>query len=897
MKTKERSQLLACCILMTLGVAHAQNASFTSPSIEPQPLSQALSTFAKQTGLQLIYVSDDADGRVSKPVPAGLAPADALERMLDGTGLAYEFINEKTVRIYARPVLQPTSTSTQDSDRKARSIDRPSSAAVSVVELEELVVTGSHIRGLQIIAAPSITMTRADIESTGAITVQELFESLPQNFDNVSPDGRFANEGGSRLGQLNNSRVTGLDLRGLGPQSTLTLINGVRLAGGIDGRVVDVSSIPLSMIERVEIVNGGRSAVYGSDAVAGVVNFVTRREFEGLETRLSYGAADSGGERLQVSQVGGMTFERGGFVAGYDYSRDWALELGEAGFLAPARAGASSTTLRSNAQADGRRHSLFASGRYQLTDRVSLTFDGMYTDKEFHDPSSSINIGALQESLDRTNNATQTHGLSVGAELALNNDWRLRMSAANSRVDNSRDARGFNDFGFFSYNYVYERADEAAFTTASAAIDGEIFALGSFRPRAAVGVEWRRDDVDVYGINSGVIVDDYSSERTVKSAFVELLVPLLEGNHAGAGQLQVSLAGRYDDYSDFGSTNNPQLGVVWKPLARLALRGAYSSAFRAPALAEKNEIKAAIIDLVADPSAGGALQPVLFRHGVDSKLGPEEASTWSFGLDYELASATQLSLDYYEIDYDRRVDQPITFAERPLVLERQSRFDALLNRGPTPELVSALLAGLNPTDIHNFTGIGFDPSTDDPLTLFPGLVTFDGRVSNIAEESVKGIDLKIDSRFATGSGEITTGFNATYTIGHERRVTASSPWFSMLNEVGKPVDLRLRAHVGWQLAGYSAHLYVNYMDDYVDPFSTPTSKMGSWTTVDMTLRWSAHASDTNTLLAGVNVALSGNNLFDRDPPRFDNSISGVLYDSTNGSPFGRYVSLRLVKDW
>src|SRR5207244_1423416 len=98
-----------------------------------------------------------------------------------------------------------------------------------------------------------------------------LFQSLPQNVNTITPAGQTAT-GTSSLATQNVQGATGISLRGLGPEATLVLLNGERRSGNVFGQVFDISAIPLAAIERIEIVTGGESAIYGSDAVAGVVN-------------------------------------------------------------------------------------------------------------------------------------------------------------------------------------------------------------------------------------------------------------------------------------------------------------------------------------------------------------------------------------------------------------------------------------------------------------------------------------------------------------------------------------------------------------------------------------------------------------------------------------------------
>src|SRR6185369_562459 len=103
---------------------------------------------------------------------------------------------------------------------------------------------------------------------------------------------------------------------------------------------------------------------------------------------------------------------------------------------------------------------------------------------------------------------------------------------------------------------------------------------------------------------------------------------------------------------------------------------------------------------------------------------------------------------------------------------------------------------------------------------------------NIAVETVRGVDLQWTADFQTAMGDLNLGANATWTLEHERSLTPSSPSFELLNEVGKPVDFRARATAGWRRGPYDATVFVNYVDSYRNPFSTPPSRMDAWTTVD-----------------------------------------------------------------
>jgi outer membrane receptor protein involved in Fe transport len=149
---------------------------------------------------------------------------------------------------------------------------------------ETLVVTGSRIlRQDYQSASPVVSLTNEDFLNTGTLNAEELINRLPQ----VAP----------HFSSGNNNPGTGqsyLDLRGLGPERTLILIDGKRLMPSEEDGKVDINTIPTAMIERVEVLSGGASAVYGSDAVAGAVNFILRDDFEGVEVSAQAGESAEG---------------------------------------------------------------------------------------------------------------------------------------------------------------------------------------------------------------------------------------------------------------------------------------------------------------------------------------------------------------------------------------------------------------------------------------------------------------------------------------------------------------------------------------------------------------------------------------------------------------------------
>ena len=378
------------------------------------PLDHALREFARQSGQQILYPAALVAGLKSPGLSGAYSPERALSALLHDTGLVHRR-SRPNVFVLHNPA-------------DAAGVD-----AAQVTELEAIVVTGSYIRGASS-PSPVTVLTRDDMDRRGMATVAGTLAALPQNFAGAAHEGSAGT--GADRSFSNIAYATGLNLRGLGADATLVLVNGRRLSGtGVAGDFADISNIPTSAVERVDVLLDGASALYGSDAVAGVVNVVLRDRFEGQETRLRAGAATDGGvsERL-FSHTLGRDWSSGGFVFSYEYHHrgelaagdrrltasadlrrfggsDWrelysvpgnivrfgpngiepafAIPAGQPGVgLAPSDFRAGETNLAN--QNEGRwflprqdRHSLFAAGRQALSETLQLNGELRFSDRRF----------------------------------------------------------------------------------------------------------------------------------------------------------------------------------------------------------------------------------------------------------------------------------------------------------------------------------------------------------------------------------------------------------------------------------------------------------------------------------------------------------------------------------
>jgi len=205
--------------------------------------------------------------------------------------------------------------------------DSNEATAEEALELAAQVVTGSRLRG-GVSASPVFVLTREEIDRRGLQDIEDIIRYIPQNYSTMTAGGSFD----YRSPRFAQGLVT-INLRGLGEGSTLVLVNGNRIAASPaeDGTFTDVSTIPFSAIERVEVLTDGASAVYGSDAVGGVVNFILRRDYRGAESTVRYENSSSGGHRKVVEQTLGLTWDTGSLTASANFWEEDAVLAADAG--------------------------------------------------------------------------------------------------------------------------------------------------------------------------------------------------------------------------------------------------------------------------------------------------------------------------------------------------------------------------------------------------------------------------------------------------------------------------------------------------------------------------------------------------------------------------------------
>ncbi len=525
-----------------------------------------------------------------------------------------------------------------------------------------------------------------------------------------------------------------MNLHGLGPGATLVLVDGHRLApAGNGGDFADVGLIPLSAVERVEILTDGASAVYGADAVAGVVNFVLRKDYEGAETTLRGGTTtDGGGTQRIASQLFGHTWSSGSAVLNYEFQDQHPVEASSRDFI-PDQGG---TFYLSPQQ---RRNSLFATARENMTQDMTLYSEGFYSDR------TSVADAVIVAAADRTFSEAKQYGGTAGMNYGLGYDWSLDLSGSMSRI--GQHATVVVTTGSST------EADTSAVYSADLHVDGSVGRISSGDVRVAMGAEFRRE---TFQPNSTAAAPAGSIERNVESAYAEALVPLVGGKDAPlfARRLELTVAGRFDDYQGTGSSTNPKVGLLWSPLLGLNIRASYATSFRAPTLQETTSADQQYLLLpFPNPASPTGLTNTLLNESVGNpSLGPEKSRSWTAGFDIkpEAIPSLTLSATYYHISYTDRIGNPVINGGLFNLYQVTSALAPFLNLSPNLAELQKIFA------------------TQPVLTIPPGQgpgdvqAIFDYRPTNLASSTASGAEISGSYRKQTSVGDFGLSIAADY---------------------------------------------------------------------------------------------------------------------------------------
>lgn len=874
-------------------------------------------------------------------------------------------------------------------------------------QLDKITVTGSRIPRTQVEGPAAITTVSAEqIEASGFTSVPELLRSLSQN-------GGETQGQQSSMGAATTPGAQQVSLRGLGPNHTLVLINGRRVADfplPLQGRsnFTDVGNIPLGMIERVEVLTGSASAIYGSDAMAGVINFILKKSPDGTSIDYRYGNTHRGGGQSQrLTLTSG--FERDAFSAVF------GLEVQQKKPLWAARRNIQDSTLDAP-DADGRLPRLIAEiydddegeniapadactalgalnqgstvlaqgdygpycgsalaiayntieqQRKGINVYAALNYDfsdqlGWFADLQlgrqkvallntptrwaFQDPASTRNyanvfynestgryeawwrqfapeeMGSLRRAMNR--NTQKTLAIATGFEGSWNENWqwaatlnhaqykadvsfaRIHADAANRLFLGQRQ-------GYDADGYAIYRADPARLFRALDVAEYDAIAVTStFHPKAQtdtlsftlntpalfqmpVGdagfagvVEYGRQSYDIHPDPLALTTDYYGArygdgrgKRNHWSVAGETRLPLMS-------TLDASLAGRYDRYHYAG--NHPgkftySLGLEWRPLESLLLRGSYGTGFRAPDLhylfAGEDYFRTRATDhyrcRLANPDAPIAdCRSSLRRARVthirtgNPDLDVETSTSLTAGIVWSPTADFDISLDYYNIRIRNQVQD--------FSIDALLRDEASCRLGISPD--GKPVDAASPTCVDAIARVMRDGATLTGVRFNP---------INIAREATSGFDLASHYRLRTeAAGDFR--FRASYSWVH-KHTSQQYP--------GDPVEDQLAVDSGYYIPRSKANLGASWEMGPMG-LSLYGHRLGrianydnnAWTRASWRLNAGAHY-DIN---AQLRIALSVNNVQDKMPPRDPTYTSYPYYDISWYDSVGRSYWLQLT---
>lgn len=881
-----RNLLLAAapCVagLMMAPTAIAQDRQYVF-NIDSQPLSSALLSFGRQADLSILAPTALVDGKIAQEIKGQFSAAAALDRMLAGSGLTYVFVQTDAVRIISaeQAAASPPGAEgvTHDGDRGV------------------VVITGTNIRGVRSEAAPLDIYTRADITRTGATTTEQFVSRLPQNLGAISSSAP-----GARVDAANNDAVNAIDLRGLGVGTTLTLLNGHRMALSRSGQAVDVSFIPLNAIERVEVLTDGASAIYGSDAIGGVVNFILRDDYEGSETRLSAGAVSEGNLRQAgFGHTMGAGWDGGHGLVSYDYHSASGLRTTDRPYSVAAGPGLL-TPIES-------RHTLLATGSQDITDRLTLDVDLGASWRKVKSSHANVRSAPPNQTLQQYSSRSDLVFGSLELDYTFDADLFASVTASYSELDTD------GAVSLLRFNLAPPTTTTTVFDNRNSQLDimgkldGVALALPAGDMRFSVGGGVLTEAFR--GVNPATALQGSATlARRSTYGFAEVYVPLArpEQGIPLIDRLSLSLAARYTRYDDassprldrdFGDSLDPKISLAWAPIAPLTFRGTYGSSFRAPSLTQLDPTGGSHYLFPIPVANSPAIVIGMLGYAVPD-LGPETADSYTLGFDFRgpETSGFELSATYYNIDYTNRIDLAPTGGLNPFATPE--RLTDLIYRPPSAAFIEEALRA-TPL-LLNLSGVDITDPAAGAAALFArdDVWMYDLRLMNLAISRQHGVDVSVRQAIDTDWGALEFGANASHVLGYEQQGSPSAAVLQAFGVPGQPAEWRGRAFASASSGPLSGTVSVNYTSGATNLLAPAgEQQVDSWTTLDLSLGY-----DAGAFLWGsrTRLGLSLQNLLDKDPPFLrpgdgSNIIYAVGFDPTNANPLGRFVTLSLTQEW
>ena len=721
--------------------------------------------------------------------------------------------------------------------------------------VEVISVTGTLIEGVNPVGSNVIGLSEEKIIEQGVTSATDVLRRIPQmqSFNSVPENTLTASI------PFEPPQIRGIG--GLSGMATLVMLNGNRLVPVGPMNWVDSSMIPASLLERVEVIPDGGSSIYGSDAVAGVINFIPKRNLDGGEISVQYGMGHGDYDRVDVSGGFGHSWSSGSLVTAFSYGDRSAMFGKDLDYIREdltAEGGAdyrSSACNPGNILADNQlyglpgvdvsapnfcssfdeqsyypeeeRYSIFTSLIQEIGDNTELDLMAYYSRREAtdYDPTdvrasttvTSANPYFVSIDGETQNEVAFSYADVFGAagkndsvyeqwqvtptlKFTLSDSWKLKATLnygessstyndgmINSEAQAAALASTSTDTALNPYDVsqtpasvLAQIADWRQFNSTDQSLaevkliaNGELFEIAGGLMRIAVGTEYREETFEqIIDIGTAAMPStstDSDIDRKVKSVFGELYIPLVSEDNAMplVQHLDVSISGRYDDYNDVGSSSNPKIAVTWNPHIDLTVRGTWGTSFHAPALADLaaplqyqlflpfSPFRASDSSFVPD-----FFMPTFLLEGASEGIKPESAETMSLGADWYLTDSLQVSLTYWSVEYEDRLDQNAGFFFGPQYYEEAVNEDFyILSPASADEVIAKF---------GDFPAAGY-PSLEAMFGIFgvPYVVS-DQRKNNMGAYEVNGLDYSLQYFTDVAWGELDVNVSGTYMLNRDK---------------------------------------------------------------------------------------------------------------------------------
>ncbi|KMS56019.1 TonB-denpendent receptor [Novosphingobium barchaimii LL02] len=843
------------CALIGATPALAQSDQVLDFDLPAQSLTEALRAIARQSGLEFSAPADPLRGKRSPRLRGHFLPAEAARELLKGTNLVAEVIEGALI---------------------VRTVHRPQASVAAeneASENSEIVVTGSHLSKAES-ASPTIRLDANSIKLAGQTDLGQAIGSLPQNFSGGQNPGVLSGAVGSN--NINLSSGSSANLRGLGGDATLTLLNGHRLAYGSVVQAVDLSAIPLAAVDRVEIVPDGASAIYGTDAVGGVVNVILKRNYEGATISSTIGGATSGGDfQQQYSVVAGKSWASGNVMAALSYDRNSEINSEDRTFTGYMPEG---NTLFPRIS----KTSAILALNHRISPSINFSLDATYSHR-----TSFQSYAESPQYVYQNTPKSDSYSVTPSLRIAVSADWDLHLSSTYGRDRTKFDQAWVSDGNTMSHVrgcYCNELVGVETYASGPLFdINGapiQVVAGGGYRYNSHKSVRYAATSPDSNGS-----VDSYYG-------FTETVIPLVTPgqNIPFMKKLEFDAALRFEHYPQIASVLVPKLGVIYGISDDLELKGTWGKSFKAPSLYDQFATNYSY--LYQANYFGGERFPngstLLVDTGGSKNLKPEKATSWSTTatLHPRAIDGLRLNATYFHVDYRDRVVQPVAGTAIFRALSDAS-FSDFVTYDPNAAAIKSIIA--NSVQFYNYSGSSVIENV---------VAILHDRNTNAVRQRIEGVDLSVDYRLNTDSGSAFM-FNANAAwLWSKQELTSDAGWMQLAGTIFNPARFKARASVGWTDGSSSALLYISHIAGITDNRTEPYTRLSRQTTFDFSMIYKSPAR--SGAFSGTSLTVNTQNIFDKKPPYAAPSGGYTYYanyDSTNFSAVGRFMSITLAKEF